>query len=304
MVAGKLLLLCGFLSGFCRALPAQETPRPFEALNGMWHIAGTRNPSQYPFLAISFAVQGDMVYGFGDLQVRCLNRDANSGTTLWVAGKVNADGSFVMTSSQVFNDPFVQATIRGAVPSEGSTEWAGSLTLANSSSGRDCVFNYARDFVATAYPSLGGSYAGSIHSPSVGPGLDITLRLAPGEISCNESPGSSGPFCATQMNATIEVSGYRNFTAEAVATRPHSGGVDNLQADGFSVEFPLEDGSRVSVYGFYSDGRGSALHVAYSTWIDGKPAREGGSGVLIRQSMPHSASTACFRKLFCFGMNG
>jgi hypothetical protein len=291
----KVLLLL-FFSGFCIASLAQDATKTYSALNGIWHIAGARGPSHFPFLALSIAVNGDTVYGTGSLEVTCSNRrGSGQGTTVSVIGNIAGDGSFLLTNTKGEARFAPQVSIRGRIPAGEERTWGGSLTIATVTAWPDCAFRDSRDFVATPYPTLSGTYTGTINGPDLGAGLTISLQITQTQVVADDafrsddaarpdelSPSMEPPFY-TPLNATIAVSGYRRFTAEAVATKTHMWWADRVAGDGFSLEFPVEDGSTVALAGHYTKLSGSTLEVLYGRFVNGKPTKEIGSGNLARQ---------------------
>ncbi len=295
MRVGKLSFLPLLLSSLCLVSYAQDTPKPYAALNGIWHIAGSRAPSEYPGMTLSLAVDGDTIYGDGHLDVRCSNIDDNSGIGFYVAGKVADDGTFLLTSNDTSSSP--QAThvaIRGSVPSAGSETWEGSFTAMNGTAPTIadpptvCMFDASEDFVASALPSMSGTWAGSVHSPSLGTDLIVSVELkqeavAPDEPS-QEVPFLSAPDYYIPLSATITVGGDRIFTTDkAIMGRERNSGTDRVHADSFILTFPMDDGSILLVSGNYTDESGSALNVSCSKWVDAQPTSEGSGGTLIRQ---------------------
>jgi hypothetical protein len=291
----KKVLLLLFFSGFCLAAFSQHAPNKYSALNGIWHITGARNPSQYPFLALSFAVDGDTVYGSGHLALRCSNSNASQGSSIFVTGKIAEDGSFLLTSAKVNSGVGQHLAIRGKVPAEGAATWAGELTIVIATTQSDCAFRFSSDFVATAYPALSGTYTGTINGRDLGRGQTISLQLAQREVAIDdpfhmeessrpdEPSGHDERSYYTPLDATIVVDGERTFHAEEVAAASHVGGADRVEGDGFSLWFPLENGATVVLDGFYTDISGSTLHVAYFTQVNGRYTNESGSGELTRQ---------------------
>jgi hypothetical protein len=295
MQTKRNVLLLLFLFGFCIASLAQDAPKTYSALNGMWHITGARDPRQHPFLALSFAVNGDTVYGSGSLELTCSNKSGVVGTGVFVTGKIAQDGSFLLTSTKGEARIGQQVSIKGKVPAEGATTWAGSLTIvyATARPRPDCEFRLSRDFVATPYPALSGTYTGTITGPDLGGELTVSLKITQGQVTAddtfgpNESARPDEPSPAlerfyTPLNATITVSGYRSFTAEAVAVNRHKG-ANQIDGDRFRLEFPLEDGSTLTLNGWYPKISESTLVVVYNTLVNGRFTKEEGSGKFTRQ---------------------
>jgi hypothetical protein len=294
MQTKKNVLLLLFLFGFCIASLAQDAPKTYSALNGMWHITGARDPRQHPFLALSFAVNGDTVYGSGHLELTCSNQ-TGLGTTVFVTGKIAEDGSFLLTSTKGEARIGQQVAIQGKVPAEGATTWAGSLTIvyANARPRPDCEFRLSRDFVATPYPALSGTFTGTITGPDLGGELTVSLKITQGQVTAddtfgpNESARPDEPSPTLErfympLKASIAVSGYRSFTAEAVAVNTHKG-ANKIDGDGFRLEFPLEDGSTVTLNCWYPKISEPTLVVVYSTSVNGRLTKEDGSGKFTRQ---------------------
>lgn len=281
LMAGRILLLPLLLLGLCSLTQAQEDAKSFAALNGIWHILGEKYSPTGPYLALTLTVHEDTVYGSGQFGVNCSNRNAGVGVGFYLKGKIAEDGSFLLTSEGL--SPSIEARIRGHAPTEKATSWTGSPSIKNPSSRPGCIFDYAKDFVAAAYPSLRGTYTGTIHGKTLGAGLTVTLQLAPGEATADAGRSGFEPFYFTPLNATIDVTGYRVYTAVADTALPHPGGTDQVQRDGFLLEFTTDDGPEVTLVASYSDLAGSTVDVAYFTQFDGKSTKEGGGGKLARQ---------------------
>lgn len=80
-----------FFSCLCLASPAQDAPEDYSALNGSWYMAGGwEAPQQDSRLTLSMAVDGNKVYGDGDLQV------PGCGLSFSVIGQIASDGTFVL----------------------------------------------------------------------------------------------------------------------------------------------------------------------------------------------------------------
>jgi hypothetical protein len=307
MKAGLKVLLLFFLSAGCLVSLAQGAPGANSALTGIWNISGTRGvDDQVPFLALSFAVVGDTVYGRGQMTVHRSNCKSGMGAGFGVRGKVAEDGTFQVTGTiPETTSSSLQFSLRGAVPKAGERNWKGDATIEGvPARPTDCVFRFSRDFVATAYPSLSGTYTGTITGRDLGTDLNVSLQLAQERVAAghesSQSDESSNPPDQTPpsdelsrssepympLNATISVNGNRYFTSKAVTAAAHWVQGARVNADGFTLVFPTEDGSTIQMFGFYTDISGLTLEVMYQklTSVDLKPEIGSvGSGKLTRQ---------------------
>lgn len=280
-MAGKLLFVPILLLGLCTATRAQDDPKPHSSLTGIWHIFGDKWSPSLPIVDATLSVRGDTIYAEAGFDVLCSNGSNNQGFRLLLKGKIADDGSFLLGSDHDSGHP--QGEIRGHVPAEGSTNWAGSLTIANPSSDPSCIYSIAKDFVAQAYPSLSGTYSGTITGPDLGAGLTITLHLTPGEVAADPTHSHKEPWYFTPLNATLDVSGYRIHKATTDASLSRTHGRDRVEGDGLSVELQTEDGVTINLYGYYRDLSGSTLQVIYFTSQPSESPSESAAGNLTRE---------------------
>jgi hypothetical protein len=297
MRAVKFSFLPLLLASLCLVSPAQDTRNSFAALDGIWQIAGSRTPIEFPAITLSIAVNGDTIYANGHLDVLCSNVEASSGIGFYVAGKIADDGTFILTNIESMSSPrFTHVEIRGTVPSAGSANWAGSFAVMNGTTPIDestptvCAFSSSQDFVATAFPSMSGIWSGNIHIPSLGTDLNVSAEIKQEEVApdepAHELSTSPAPNYYIPIRATITVSGYRTFTTSddrGSAEREHMVSAHRVDADSFILTFPMDDGSTFMLSGNYTDLAGSDFNVSYSIWVNGQPTSEGGGGTLTRQ---------------------
>jgi hypothetical protein len=78
---------------------AQDNLDARTVLNGNWHQTGPWGaPSQSPRLILSLGVNGDKVYGEGDLQANCSMNNAEYGSKFIAEGRIMPDGTFLLES--------------------------------------------------------------------------------------------------------------------------------------------------------------------------------------------------------------
>jgi hypothetical protein len=253
--ASKLFLLPLLLSSLCLTSCVQNAPKSFAAINGNWHIAGGENSSQYPLLTLALGVDGNLIYGHGSVGVNCSSAGSSIGGSLSVTGQVASDGTFELTNASSLGS--IQVAIRGRVPADGSTTWAGSFTLTNAASQTLCTFDVQRDFVATAYPLLNGTYAGTITGRGVGSGMSIVTQVAEGAFASLPRLSPNPPLYFTPLSATIIVSGSPCFTTGTTAATSLS----EIAGDYFVLNYTMNDGSTLSIDGFFTDPSESILQV-------------------------------------------
>jgi hypothetical protein len=282
-MARKLLLVPILILGFCVVARAQNDAKAHSSLNGIWHVIGDKWSTSWPWPIVdaTLSVEGDTIYAEAGFNVLCSNGNTSQAFRLLLKGKIAEDGTFLLGSDHDSVSP--QAEIRGHIPDAGATSWAGSLTIENPSSDSKCIYSVAKDLVAQAYPSLSGTYSGTITGPGMGAGLAITLHLTPGEVTADATHSQKEPRYFTPLNATIDVSGYRIHKATTDAVLSHTRGRNRVRGDGFSLEFPTDDGVTINLAGDYRDLSGSTLQVIYFTSLPSDNAPESAAGNLTRQ---------------------
>jgi hypothetical protein len=287
MRARRLFLLSPLLSCLSLTCCVQPLAKSYAALNGNWHIAGGPNSSQYPLLALTIVVNGDLVYGSGTVGVNCANSGSSFsliGSGFSFTGQIASDGTFLLTNSSLDG---AQIAIKGEVPRVGSTTWAGSFTITNAPTATSCSFDVSSNFLATAYPPLNGKYTGTITGPGLGSAITISTQVSQGALSQTPVPG--GPSYALSsyipLSATTTVSGSSCFAtgtsaqATATSTLPPS----TLNGDLFLLSYVMNDGSNFQILGWLSDPSESTLQVQVAEVVGGNCNGENGNGVLTLQ---------------------
>src|SRR5208283_3294491 len=173
VLLASLLFSCLFLTSCVKNTGSSNTPAPsYTAVDGNWHITGEQGTgpaglplAESPFLAFDLGVIGNTVYANGVVEVNCTTAAAE-GNGLSLSSQIASDGTFTLSNSSVPLDS-IQLTIQGKIPDTGATTWSGNYTVVNANPPTGCIFNDSNSFVATPYPPLDGTYAGTI----TGPGL-------------------------------------------------------------------------------------------------------------------------------------
>jgi hypothetical protein len=260
MRSQTVLLLIAFVSCLCSASPAQGTSEDYSVLNGNWRLTGGwETPQQMPRLTLSMGVNGNQVYGYGDLQTR------GCGLSFGVRGQIASDGTFVLNTR---NPPenraeyigFLSLSIRGEVPAQGSTEWTGTFTTSN---GNVKCPNVSGEFVATQFPPLDGTYSGTILSTNVGSAkdtpLDISVNMKQG-IFTSVDRGSSSPeqfwYRYLPLKGTVTVSGLIDLPSKEITAIAIENFASQMMGDQFILSFRLEDGSTMRLSGVMADSSG------------------------------------------------
>ncbi len=277
MKFGRLCFL-PLVACLCLAASAQSDAKDYSAIDGNWHLTGEDTPSQYPYLAIAMGVHGNTIYGQGDIHMQC-GRGATTAVEFSVTGQIAADGSFLLTGTW----PQFRLAIRGKVPAAGASTWAASVTcggLASVGDGtkRSCE-GPSGGFAATLIPPLDGTYAGTVSGKGLDAPITVSATIAQGEFTSGKRSASEPETYYTPLRATITVNGLPEpLTGEAIAW-PNS----RIVADSVFLTFHLEDGSNLSLGGYFTDSSRTTLQVTISLSGGGKNPQVQGSGKLILQ---------------------
>jgi hypothetical protein len=278
MRAGKLFLLLLLLSSLSLFSFAQDKHQPYAALNGNWLLAGSEDPTQFPFLALAMGVSGNMVYGEGNLQVNCSSKGGMS-ISFFSTGQIASDGSFLLTASSSLS----QIVIRGKVPAEGASAWSGSysasnLTIRSTDPSKSCA-DVSGDFEATLYPPLDGTYAGTITGKGLAPGISVSAAITQGAFTSGRRSESGPVYFYTPLSATITVSGLSSHLSVTIPVSPDT----RIAGDTVLLTYSMDDGSVLMLAGSFTDSSQSALQVNFTISGNGKLGEVKGSGKLTRQ---------------------
>lgn len=256
---------------------------PASNISGNWHIVGAHSMSQFPLVAFAVGVSGNTVYGNGDIGVNCSQGSSALGASaiaasVAVTGQVASDGSFQMSNAAEPSDT-IQISIEGTLPKDGATTWNGHFTLANAASQTGCLFSYSEDFTATSYSPLTGTYSGTITGPKLTSGLNITISVSQGQ------PTISTNVPLSNLGVTIPLSGSVNVTGSSCysSTTAAAAAASSIAGDGFGLIFPMDDGSTLTVQGWFADPTESTWQVQTTHTAMGACSVEAGSGTLTRQ---------------------
>ncbi|HKN21549.1 MAG TPA: hypothetical protein VJX73_09035 [Terracidiphilus sp.] len=169
----------------------------------------------------------------------------------------------------------IQYTITGKLPAPGASTWQGTYTIVNSPSST-CVFNFSGSFTATAYPTLNGTYAGTIDGSGLGSGISITLKVSQDEQTLEQS--MNGAVTYIPLSGTITVTGSSCFTSGTIV----NGQVSQIDADTFMMWASMNDGSTMEIHGWVSDQTEATLTPVDVVIKNGACANAFGSGTLNR----------------------
>ena len=291
----RLSFLPILLPLLCLASFAQDAPERYSALNGNWHLTGGwEMPLQSPRLTLSLSVNEDKIYGRGDFQMNCPDSHSGLGMSFEAQGEIASDGSFVLNNLGALPDLpsariFDSISIKGRVPDQGATEWSGSFAVALVSQKGRCA-KLSGDFVATQFAPLNGAYSGTITDSSNGSTATVLVDvdLAQGIFSSahgngftlSEPASSDRVYYYLPVTGTVTVSG---FSSERITANAIANACSRMQGDGFILCFILEDGSTMTLSGFFTDSTETILNVQVSYQPKGKSTNDSAMGKLTRR---------------------
>jgi hypothetical protein len=224
-------------------------------------------------LTLAIGVNENTIYGYGDVAVNCSNSGGGVGSSLSLSGPVASDGSFLLTNS-AFPADTIQVSIQGKAPAAGSTTWTGSYTITNAAAQPQCTFDYSSNFVATAYPPLDGTYAGTFGDQNSGSNLTVSTQITQGALTLTNSSSSLARGFNIPLNGTIAVTGSPCFTtgittqeATGPTTIPVQGWVGG---NTFSLNYVMNDGAQLQLLGYFADSSESGLYIQLAIVFGGK----------------------------------
>ena len=281
-----------FFSCLCLASPAQGAPEDYSVLNGSWDLAGGwEAPQQEPRLTLSIGVDGNNVYGDGDLQV------PGCGLSFSVVGQIASDGTFVLNIGEPVgvradNNTFPSLSIRGRVPAQGSTEWAGSFNTSSMGNG-ECP-RPSGEFVASQLPQLEGNYSGTIPSfvgSAPGTPLSISVNMTQGISTSTDEGESSSPEVSpaarvshyVPLSGTMTISGFSDVPSQDITLRAVEDHNSRMQGDEFILFFRLGDGSLMMLTGSKADPSGQTVLASISYFGKDQGLLVSGMGNLTRR---------------------
>jgi hypothetical protein len=281
-----------FFSCLCLASPAQDAPEDYSVLNGSWYLdVGWEAPQQDPRLTLSMAVDGNKVYGDGDLQV------PGCGLSFSVIGQIASDGTFVLNLQKPVGDraddnTFPSLSISGKVPAQGSTEWAGSFNTSSMGNG-ECP-RPSGEFVASQLPQLEGNYSGTIPSfvgSAPGTPLSISVNMTQGISTSTDEGESSSPEVSpaarvshyVPLRGTIAVSALTDLPSEDITAKAVADRNSRMQGDEFILFFRFADGSSMMLTGSKTDSSGQAVLASFSFFGKNQELIVSGMGNLTRR---------------------
>jgi len=178
-------------------------------------------------------------------------------------------------SNSAFPIDSIQVSIKGQVPADGSTTWMGSYTITNAASDTSCTFNQSNSFVATAYPPLDGTYAGTIAGQSPDKGLTISAQITQEPLTLIPTSSSSlVRGLKIPLSGTIKVTGSLCFTS-GTTTQGTAGSTSlpvlgQVDGDTFLLNYTMNDGSDLQLNGYFADSSESELYVQNAFVFGGK----------------------------------
>jgi hypothetical protein len=245
------------------------------ALSGNWHLTGSwDSKTNDPRLILSLGVNGDRVFGAGDLQTQCPAEGSGTGASFSVHGQISSEGTFFLADSE---DPeAVLISISGKVPEPGSKQWSGSFRFVHIRDTKKCSPTVSGEFVATHLPPLKGTYSGTLLLRDRS-SVTVTVDIDQGELILFDSEPSHVQG-EVPLKATMTVNGSIHPTETLTADASHDSS-SRIDGDGFLLVFPLDKGAKILLVGEYTDAREKTLRVLLS--YPGKDL--GASGFLTRR---------------------
>ncbi len=252
-----LLISCGGGKGSSPITPPVLNPA---ALNGNWLIIKTENGSGSPFLAISLGFIGNQGSAYGSVGVTCSNGSTISGFLNPFTGTASSDGSFQL-SSVAGDIPGI--VLKGQVPATASAGLKGTYSFTGGTIGPDdCSLSETGSFVATAYPAITGTYAGTLSTASGGASFQISLQLSQGSYG----PTPQIPQYLYYLTDSFPVTAVATITGSSCYT---SGTTNDMTpgvmtGDGFVTHLAMSDGSVSTVNGYFTDSSEQSLSLQFS----------------------------------------
>jgi hypothetical protein len=251
MRAPKLLYLVAVVFVCCFTCGAQDST----AINGNWHLTGSWNSRlESPQLILSLGMARDKLLGMGSFQFNCPN-NVGLGITLVLAGQIAADGAFLLTEPQLAkSNDSVTMTISGKIPDPASGQWSGTYSFTKETKHGKC--STADNFVATKLPPLSGVFSGTLRLLDRSE-VAVTVDISQGELVTFETP--TGTLGRVPLQATMTLSGSDKFPSKRLNT--DTSVANRVQGNGFFLQFPANNGERISLGGDYIDASVQNLRV-------------------------------------------
>jgi hypothetical protein len=255
MRAVKLYLPTLFLM-CCSVCRGQDST----ALSGNWLLTGSwDSKTNDTRLSLSLGVNGDRIFGAGDLQTHCPAEGSGTGVRFSIHGRIAADGTFLLADS---DDPLVRKiSINGKVPESGSAQWPGSFRFDHIRQTKKCSPTVSGDFAATSLPRLQGLYSGTLLLRDRS-SVAVTVDIDQGELVTFESEPSQVEG-EVPLNATMTLNGSIYPTEILTADTSHDSS-SRVEGDGWLLVFPLDNSATVMLAGEYTDASEDTLRVLLS----------------------------------------
>jgi hypothetical protein len=268
----RLLCLPALFVMCCSVCRAQD----LTMLNGNWHLTGSWNihPNDVR-LFFSLGVQGDEIFGSGDVWTSC-----EGGGAVPLHGRIASDGTFVLRSNYGIPKWERDFSISGKIPQVGSAQWSGRFITGQTK--KKCPAHVEGDFVATRVPLLTGVYSGTLYSGSARSAdrtpVTVTLNITQEEmVTFEDQPGH---VCGLiPLKATITLNGPL-YSSDTLTANPNpSHGCNVMDGDTFQLLFPV--GARFALLG----GRAMEASLSQLDVTFGDPSKGGfaASGFLTRR---------------------
>jgi hypothetical protein len=189
---------------------------------------------QPPFLSLAIEVDGDKLYGQGNVVAGAACQDGwhFGGGTTHFAGRIASDGTFeAKADTQRF-----RYSIHGTVPAPGDTSWQGTYAIKSNSAESDCT-DESGVFTATRYAPFTGRYSGIF---TLNGSVAVTVQVTQGEAGNYVREGFRIP-----LGGQITVLGMSCFT-HGTATNMRTNAVEG---DHFWLTFLMDDGALLHLDG-------------------------------------------------------
>lgn len=261
--ASKLFFLPLLLLSLGLTSCVQNAPKSYAAINGNWHLAGEQGIppnllTQAPLLTFAIGVDGNKIYASGNVGGKCSDGLGEVIGVMSLSGQIASDGTFMLANSSPLDS--IQISIKGKVPAEGATTWAGSYVISNPAAGTSCVLNASSDFVADLYPPLNGTYSGTISSSSLGSGIKVTVQITQGAITSSLLTSSLQTVYGP-LTGTIAVSGSPTLTSGTTVAGSVQALSNSLKGDTLILTYQMNDGSKFTLSGWVSNPSESTLQI-------------------------------------------
>ena len=279
-----LLLAAAFGMVSCGGNQAPVVSVTPAALQGNWYLFAPVGFVNFPPSSMTIETVGNQVYGQGTFSFACSGSSSFQSigiSPVTVRGQIAADGSFELKDDA--KDP-IQLVIDGHVPTSVTPTWAGSYT-ASDGTVTGCTIDAKGSFTATAYPALDGTYAGTLAGVAVPGGTAMPSITISTKITQEQPVTYSAGLLEywTPLAATIQVQGSSCFTTGGTPTVTPPIPPGRLEGAEVLLSYKMNDGSTLSLSGWFLDESGKTLRVRSARVFNGDCAGSFGQGDLTLQ---------------------